>query len=844
MKKMLTVFLTAVLFAMGVNAAFVKTNTYDNNFSDVKDTSWFAENVKTAYELGFMNGKSEGKFDPNGNVTVAEGITMASRVHAIYNGIDIENFKKSVPEIRYDFDDLENVSFNNASGVIKDGILEVTPTQLANGGYDPGVLFQGSAFDARSFDKLTVRMKVDTSGFEEKRQAVSELYFKSSTNPTWSESRLVYGRLSSFTQNVTEWFEIEIDLSSNTQWADDIIVFRFDPSNDGGVYYIDYVVLSKNEGNSKWYDKYVDYAAEKGILDSVSFKPEDYDRNITRAELCTLFASAVPEEYYNPINDINGIPDVDRTAKNADVFLALYRAGILLGSDKEGTFNPDSDIKRSEVAAIINRVALPENRVTGTLSANWNNQKSKNDIEFENDSYLNSLAYTHVGDVAIENGVVSFVTVENSAGRVLYDPMITNNSANIDADRFTKLVVRMKPEFADNPESPMFDFFFKPEGEEKFTEICSMHQYLSEFGYVDAFGWYVLEVDLTLNAYWKGNIHAFRFDPANEKGTYKIDYIRFVDVNGIADTSHEGLVNAGYTATRLILDEGFENGFYVSKYDQSEMYSEHGTWKDYSENDKEPVWSICPWWQEYDLFDNRDKSNDKYTLSDDKGIDLVKYNPNEKSLTMRLDTTKIFEGMPHTEEYNKWPHLLLDQHPAICAPDKDRNSLADVDKAFVEIDLRMLDFNHAAVEEGQNACLFLAYFYLMTDKAPGKKIWFGTTLFEDDANHVTGAGWSFDPYSDMMIYRITTASVYGGLENSFTPEPGVYTPGEEWKHVRFDVTSEIERAVEWANRDNIFGVPVTVDDMYIGGVNIGYEIWGNFAATFEFKNFNIVTYSK
>ena len=33
-----------------------------------------------------MNGQSDTTFGPDGNVTVAEGVTMASRVHAIYNG--------------------------------------------------------------------------------------------------------------------------------------------------------------------------------------------------------------------------------------------------------------------------------------------------------------------------------------------------------------------------------------------------------------------------------------------------------------------------------------------------------------------------------------------------------------------------------------------------------------------------------------------------------------------------------------------------------------------------------------------------------------------------------------
>ena len=105
MKKIITLLLCVVMLAVGVNAAFERVNTYSNNFSDVTEQNWFYENVKTAYELGFMNGKEEGKFDPSGSVTVVEGITMAARLHAQYNGIEIPDKVMNDKELRFDFDD-------------------------------------------------------------------------------------------------------------------------------------------------------------------------------------------------------------------------------------------------------------------------------------------------------------------------------------------------------------------------------------------------------------------------------------------------------------------------------------------------------------------------------------------------------------------------------------------------------------------------------------------------------------------------------------------------------------------------------------------------------------------
>ena len=191
-------------------AGFTKTLTYaDGTFNDVKSTSWYAKEVASAYELGFMNGKAEGSFAPDGNVTVAEAITMASRVHAIYNGKEI----------------------------------------------------------------------------------------------------------------------------------------------------------AKTEG--KWYDMYVKYALANGIISEGQYT--NFDRNIMRYEMAVMFADSMPASYFAAKNDVKSIPDVDSAEEYHDKLMVLYKAGVVMGSTEYGDFLATNSIKRSETAAIINRVALPENRQSKTL---------------------------------------------------------------------------------------------------------------------------------------------------------------------------------------------------------------------------------------------------------------------------------------------------------------------------------------------------------------------------------------------------------------------------------------------------------------------------------------------
>lgn len=63
---------------------FVLLRVYEGQFADVKDGDWFAPSVVSAYEYGLLNGRGESSFAPNGNVTIAELLTIAARLRAIY----------------------------------------------------------------------------------------------------------------------------------------------------------------------------------------------------------------------------------------------------------------------------------------------------------------------------------------------------------------------------------------------------------------------------------------------------------------------------------------------------------------------------------------------------------------------------------------------------------------------------------------------------------------------------------------------------------------------------------------------------------------------------------------
>ena len=191
---------------------FVKRSSYtEGQFIDVGPVDWFSWNVRTVYEYGLMNGKSTTNFDTSSGVTVAETITIASRLHAIY-----------------------------------------------------------------------------------------------------------------------------------------------------------YTGSDQFETSSPWYQTYVDYALANQIIDQPA---SNYDAVATRLEFAMILSNALPDKVLSEINQVadDSIPDVSVEDDGSDAVYQLYRAGIMTGSDAYGTFYPATNIKRSEVAAVVSRMVDETQRKSVTL---------------------------------------------------------------------------------------------------------------------------------------------------------------------------------------------------------------------------------------------------------------------------------------------------------------------------------------------------------------------------------------------------------------------------------------------------------------------------------------------
>jgi len=338
---------------------FPLTKTYDGRFTDVKSSNWFYGDVEKSFRLGLMNGKSDTTFVPDGTVTLAEAITVAARMNAIYNG-----------------------------------------------------------------------------------------------------------------QTITQ-----------------------------------------GTGNN-WYQPYVEYATKKAIITSGQYN--DYTALATREQVALMFVRALPASWYTQKNLFLTIPDVPASSASFGAIQRLYNAGVVTGVDDKYNFKPADNIKRSELSAIINRVALVDSR----LRVVTEDEKNSNIKIFDSNAVMNNLTIGNCVEKewAERNGGAYAVPAKA-------DPVVNGLQnllgGTVDADTYKKVTVVIRSE--SEVVGAQGQMFFWSDTIQ-LSEANSVRVSLPK---ADAEGNIKIEFKMDTNAAWKGPITNLRFDPFNAMFDFSIVSITF-----------------------------------------------------------------------------------------------------------------------------------------------------------------------------------------------------------------------------------------------------------------------------------------------------------------------------
>ncbi len=195
------------------------------------------------------------------------------------------------------------------------------------------------------------------------------LNFTTMNAPKFAYSREYDGRFTDVTKN--HWFYSFVEKAYRMALANGTSQTKFSPDNTFTVaqaltaaanihtVYNSTKVRAAVAGE-KWYDPYVEYCVQNGIITEKQFA--NYDANITRGDMAIVFANILPDSEYAATRD--GMPaDVANGDTCYSAVSKLYKAGIVGGDAGTGNYRPADSIKRSEACVIFTRIAMASERI-------------------------------------------------------------------------------------------------------------------------------------------------------------------------------------------------------------------------------------------------------------------------------------------------------------------------------------------------------------------------------------------------------------------------------------------------------------------------------------------------
>lgn len=319
MKRILSLTLSLLLLwaltlpCAAAEPALPKVREY-TGFADVPAGAWYESALKVCYEAGVLNGLSDTRFGPQEPLTAAQLEVLTARVHWRLQG--------------------------------NEGDLPAAP---AGTGQVSITRSNGTAYDAAGF------ARVDDSGLKDK--TLPKGYYILTIGGKYEDEGYPY-----MTIQVDGVKTFRASLDKRNSYDPLFYMFRYHISETDYKKYDPMVRIntySQSDGASvdAWYwgaDLYLrglDGAMEAELPSCLVDKATRYDA----AAVMSLIAS---DEMLPTLHE-NTPPDTDR----ADV-LRLYRAGVITGTDGQGTFNGKGTLTRAQFAVLLARLLDPSLRVS------------------------------------------------------------------------------------------------------------------------------------------------------------------------------------------------------------------------------------------------------------------------------------------------------------------------------------------------------------------------------------------------------------------------------------------------------------------------------------------------
>jgi len=268
-----------------------------------------------------------------------------------------------------------------------------------------------------------------------------------------------------------------------------------------------------------------------------------------------------------------------------------------------------------------------------------------------------------------------------------------------------------------------------------------------------------------------------------------------------------------------------------------------------SENIGKPTWRIAQWGSKYNFADPKvtsQKEISKHVFQIENPSKRFKVDSQNGVVEMGLFASACYDHPRKEGEY--WPHLLISCPFTDTRIPSGDCRLQYIKKLSLNLDCKLLNYEdkHPAADPSLHAAHFLLHIIVQNltkgDDGYGDMLWFGIPIF-DNRHEIIMENYSEDngkpDASGKFIFNMSHKTVRP--ENKTFFKEGKIVAGENTQVIptNVDILPWIHYAFQLA-RKNGFMQTTSFRDLYVSGMNIGWEMPGTYDATMRVSNLSLI----
>lgn len=292
----------------------------------------------------------------------------------------------------------------------------------------------------------------------------------------------------------------------------------------------------------------------------------------------------------------------------------------------------------------------------------------------------------------------------------------------------------------------------------------------------------------------------------------------------------------------LLQDPTFKNGFRALGLDSSNGGSVGRAIFDPLGSNGRQYWNLASWASRYAFGDMNYTTLVKLSPHTFKYVNPTKeftYDTDTGAMTFTGITSKCYDT-PRTGS-EPWLHLLIEQN--FRSSEARVTELSKVELSMKNRLTMFKDNMGDAFNPNAHAAQFLMYLMVtnrdQASKDYNKYIWFGIGFF-DNRTEWGKEGSMLDKGTGSLMVSIGTELLYKKANNNYCWKNGKVNadPNGQWSSFTIDLLPRIEAALLIAQHQGYLK-NTQLDQLYITGMNMGWEIPGSYDATMEVKDFRL-----